>query len=430
MLAAERPDRWVEPVQERGLAAPAACRFCGSPLTTTLVDLGMSPLSNAFIAADRLQAMEPFYPLHALVCDRCFLVQLAEFESPDRIFRDYAYFSSYSESWLRHAAAFAAMATRRFGLGPHSFVVEVASNDGYLLRNFIDRGIPALGIEPAGNVAAVAEAHGVPTRVRFFGAELAAALAAEDRQADLLVANNVLAHVPALNDFVAGLRLALKPDGVLSLEFPHLLRLLEENQFDTIYHEHFSYFSFTTAERVLATHGLTVFDVEELSTHGGSLRVFARRREHEARTVAPAVGALRRREEEAGLSGMQTYRSFSDRVMASRRALLGFLIRAREEGRSVVAYGAAAKGNTLLNYCGIRTDLIEYVVDRSPHKQGSYTPGTRIPVLAPEAIARTRPDYVLILPWNLQDEIVEQMGFIREWGGLFVVPVPSVRVLP
>jgi SAM-dependent methyltransferase len=411
-------------------AVAASCRFCDHSLSHTVVDLGMSPLSNAFLKPERLPAMEPFFPLHALVCERCFLVQLAEFESPDRIFQDYAYFSSYSESWLRHARAYSEMAVRRFGLGAKSFVIEVASNDGYLLQNFTTRGIPALGIEPAANVAEVAEANGVPTLVRFFGAELARELAAEGKQADLLAGNNVLAHVPALNDFVKGIRILLKPEGVATLEFPHLLRLLEENQFDTIYHEHFSYFSLTTVERIFAAHGLTVFDVEELPTHGGSLRLFVRREEHTAQPVEPTVAELRRREDEFGISRMRTYHAFAERVMSTKRGLLRFLIQAREEGKRVVGYGAAAKGNTLLNYCGIRTDLVDYVVDRSPHKQGCYTPGTHIPVLDPAAIATTRPDYVLILPWNLKEEIMEQMSFVREWGGRFVVPVPSVQVYP
>ncbi|CAN5835892.1 class I SAM-dependent methyltransferase [soil metagenome] len=408
----------------------AICRFCEHPLSHTVVDLGMSPLSNAFLKVERLQAMEPFYPLHALVCDQCFLVQLAEFESPDRIFHDYPYFSSYSDSWLRHARDYAEMVVERFGFGTNSFVVEVASNDGYLLQNFTARGIPVLGIEPAANVAEVAQAKGVPTRVRFFGAELARELVTEGKQVDLLVANNVLAHVPALNDFVEGIRLILKPHGVATLEFPHLLRLLQGNQFDTIYHEHFSYFSFTTVERLFAVHGLTIFDVEELPTHGGSLRLFVRRQEHSERAVEPAVPDLRRREDEGGITQLETYHVFAEQAMSTKRDLLSFLIAAKDEGKQVVGYGAAAKGNTLLNYCGIRTDLLGYVVDRSPHKQGYYTPGTHIPVLAPEMIAQTRPDYLLILPWNIKEEIMEQMSFIREWGGQFVVPVPSVEVYP
>lgn len=425
------------PAQEgQGRAAGAAawnqrCRFCAHPLAHSMVDLGMSPLSNAYLRPDQLQEMEPFYPLHALVCERCFLVQLGEFESPERIFSDYAYFSSYSESWLRHARDYVAMITERLrlGLGRESRVVEIASNDGYLLQYFVEKEIPVLGIEPAANVARAAEERGVPTLVRFFGAELARELAGEGWQADLIIGNNVLAHVPALNDFVAGLKLLLAPRGVVTMEFPHLLRLLEENQFDTIYHEHFSYFSFTTAETVFAAHGLVLFDVEELPTHGGSLRIYARHREDASQSVRPAVAALKRREQEYGITRLESYTRFSERVKSTKRRLLDFLIRAKEEGRRVVGYGAAAKGNTLLNYCGVGLDFLDYVVDRSPHKQGLFLPGTHIPIHAPERIGQTRPDYVLILPWNLAEEIREQMAGIRAWGGRFVLPIPEVEVI-
>jgi 2-polyprenyl-3-methyl-5-hydroxy-6-metoxy-1,4-benzoquinol methylase len=406
------------------------CRLCAAPLAHTFCDLGMSPLSNAYIAADRAQQMEPFYPLHAYVCERCFLVQLQEFESPDRIFNDYAYFSSYSQTWLDHAKAYTAHMIERFGYGSGSQVVEIASNDGYLLQYFKAANVPVLGIEPADNVADVARAAGVPTLSRFFGQQLATELRGKGTAADLLLGNNVLAHVPALNDFVAGMKILLQPEGVITMEFPHLLSLMRENQFDTIYHEHFSYFSLLTAERLFAAHGLKIFDVQKLSTHGGSLRIFAGHAGNAQRQPGAAVAALQREERDAGLDRLDAYRDFSDRVKRTKRLLLQFLIEAKEAGKQVVGYGAPAKGNTLLNYCGIRTDLLDYTVDRSPHKQGRLLPGTRIPVFAPERIAETRPDYVLILPWNIQDEIVEQMAHIRSWGGRFVVPIPEVRVLP
>ncbi|HET7233282.1 MAG TPA: class I SAM-dependent methyltransferase [Longimicrobium sp.] len=410
------------------MSATGLCRFCQAPLQHSFCDLGMSPLSNAMLTERQLHDAELFYPLHAFVCTECWLVQLGEFESPENIFSEYTYFSSYSESWLRHAREYSEMITRRLGLGPGSLVVEIASNDGYLLKNFVEHGIPALGVEPAANVADVARERGIPTVARFFGAELANELAAERGGADLIAGNNVLAHVPALNDFVEGLRILLKPQGVITLEFPHLLRLMEGNQFDTIYHEHFSYLSLGTVARVMEAHGLRVHDVEELPTHGGSLRVYAVHRAS-GHDTCPAVGELLERERAYGLEGLDAYTGFARKTEAAKRALLRFLIDAREEGKRVVGYGAAAKGNTLLNYCGVRTDLVDYVVDRSPHKQGRYLPGTHVPVLAPEAIAETRPDYVLILPWNLTAEIVEQMAGIREWGGRFVVPIPTTRVI-
>ncbi len=417
--------------ESSGETAPAApsCRFCGEELTETFCDLGASPPANRFLRPEDLGAAEPTFPLHARVCGECFLVQLEQFQSPGEIFGDYAYFSSYSRTWLDHAAAFAEAATARFGLGPNSRVVEIASNDGYLLQYFRERGVPVLGIEPAANVAAVAEAKGIPSLKRFFGRALARELVAEGRRADLLIGNNVLAHVPDLNDFVAGLRDLLADDGILSMEFPHLLRLIEETQFDTIYHEHFSYFSFLTARRVFAAHGIRLFDVEELPTHGGSLRIFGCRAER-PRPVTPAVAELAARERAAGLEEIETYRGFEPRVRRVKRRLLSFLIQARDAGRTVVGYGAPAKGNTLLNYCGIGRDFIDYTVDRSPHKQGLHLPGTRIPVHAPERIAETRPDYVLILPWNLRDEIRREAAFIAEWGGRFVVPIPEARIVP
>lgn len=405
------------------------CRFCSRPLARTAIDLGMSPLANSYLAPADLDGPETFYPLHAYLCEGCFLVQLPEAVPPAAIFSDYAYFSSYSDSWLRHAESYAAEAVERFGLGAESLVVEVASNDGYLLRFFRQRGVPVLGIEPAGNVAAAAEAAGIPTVTRFFGLDLARQLAAV-RRADLLVGNNVLAHVPALNDFVAGLAALLGARGVLSMELPHLLRLVEEDQFDTVYHEHFSYFSFAVARRVFAAHGLEVFDVAELPTHGGSLRVYAQRAGEGGRPVEPSVPALLAREAAAGLERPETYAAFAERGRRVKRELLRFLIAAREEGRAVVGYGAPAKGNTLLNYCGIREDLLAYTVDRSPHKQGRFLPGTHIPIHAPERIRETRPEYVLILPWNLREEIAAQMAEVRSWGGRFVVAIPRLAILP
>jgi SAM-dependent methyltransferase len=411
------------------MSTALACRACGAPLRDSFCDLGASPLSNAFLEAPQLARMEPFYPLHAYVCAQCFLVQLPAGESPERLFGDYAYFSSYSDSWLAHAERYADLVVKRFGFGAQSQVVEIASNDGYLLQYFRAHGIPVLGIEPAANVAGVAREKGIPTRVSFFGAALARELVQEGLAADLLLGNNVLAHVPDLKDFVAGLKIALKPRGVITMEFPHLLQLMQHNQFDTIYHEHFSYFSLATAEAIFASQGLTLFDVEELPTHGGSLRIYARHAGDDSRAVGPAVAELKAREAAAGLGSLAPYAAFAEQVRETKRALLDFLIAAKREGKSVAGYGAPAKGNTLLNYCGIREDFIDYTVDRSPHKQGRYLPGTRIPIHAPEKLRETRPDYVLILPWNLKDEIVAQMAHIREWGGRFVVPIPRVEVL-
>lgn len=406
------------------------CRFCSAPVEESFADLGASPLANAYLEPDCLTQGETFYPLHARVCSACFLVQLPEAAGPEEIFSDYAYFSSYSDSWLAHARRYADSMIERLDLGEDDRVVEIASNDGYLLRWFRDRNIPVLGIEPAANVAKAAEEAGIPTRVRFFGQEAARDLVDEGIRADLLVGNNVLAHVPDLNDFVRGLALLLAPEGVLTLEFPHLQRLVEESQFDTIYHEHYSYFSFGTAVEVLGTHGLTVFDVEELPTHGGSLRIFARHREREEPRTRAAVDDLLDREYRGGYRSLALYRSFADRVRQAKRRLLRFLLDAKDEGASIVGYGAPAKGNTLLNYCGIGPDLLDYTVDRSPHKQGLFLPGTRIPVHAPERIFETRPDLVWILPWNLTREITEQMSGIREWGGRFFVAIPEVKEIP
>ena len=403
------------------------CRFCGTKLDHVFADLGMSPLSNSYLKPEQLEQMEPFYPLTVRVCAECFLVQLPAVETPENIFSDYAYFSSYSETWLEHARRYCEAMTSRLNLNERSQVVEIASNDGYLLQYFAKANIPVLGVEPAANVAEVARQKGIDTVVRFFGVETARELAAQGRSADLLLGNNVLAHVPDINDFVAGQKILLKPGGVITMEFPHLVQLMRGNQFDTIYHEHFSYLSLLTVRRIFASHGLTIFDVEELPTHGGSLRIHAGHDgEH---TTGDRVMALENAERDFGLDQLDTYARFADHVRETKRELLTFLIRAKEEGKRVAAYGAPAKGNTLLNYCGVRTDFIEFTVDRSPHKQGHFLPGTHIPIHAPDRIRETRPDYVLILPWNLRDEIAEQMKDIRQWGGKFVVPIPRVEVL-
>jgi SAM-dependent methyltransferase len=405
-----------------------ACRFCATPLRRNFVDLGMSPLCESYVSADRLNGMEAFYPLHVYVCDQCFLVQLEEYVSASDIFSDYAYFSSYSDSWLEHASRYTDTMVSRFGLDEKSYVVEIASNDGYLLQYFVKKGIPCLGVEPAANVARVAVEKGVPTAVKFFGVETARELKTQGHAADLLLGNNVLAQVPDLNDFVAGMKILLKPSGVITMEFPHLVRLMQENQFDTIYHEHFSYFSFITAEKIFAAHGLTLFDLEELPTHGGSLRIYGRHTEDGSHPVASCVNAMRQDEQEFGIAHIETYSAFEEQVKETKRKLLAFLIQAKREVRRVVGYGAPGKGNTLLNYCGIRTDFLDYTVDRSPYKQGKYLPGTHIPILHPDRIAETKPDYVLILPWNLKTEIAKQLEYVRQWGGKLVVPIPEVQV--
>jgi hypothetical protein len=366
--------------------------------------------------------------LHVFVCDRCFLVQLQEYVNPENIFVEYAYFSSFSDSWLEHCRNYTGQMTERFGLNAQSLVVEVASNDGYLLQYFVEKKIPVLGIEPAANVAKVAVERGVPTLTQFFGTRLATELARDGRQADLLAGNNVLAQVPDLCDFVAGMKILLKPNGVLTLEFPHLLRLMESKQFDTIYHEHFSYFSFLTAEKIFAAFGLVLFDVEELATHGGSLRIFGRHQEDSSKPITQRVIAMRELEQGAGLMHIESYRSFAEMVKRTKQELLQQLIEIKKARKSIVAYGAPGKGNTLLNYCGIGTDFLDYAVDRNPYKQGRYTPGMHIPIFAPSKIAETRPDYLLILPWNLKDEIMHQMGEIREWGGKFIVPIPETTI--
>lgn len=409
--------------------AAATCRFCGTDLRHTFVDLGKSPLCESFLSADQLDGMEPFYPLHVQVCSRCFLVQLQSYVTPEHIFSEYAYFSSYSDSYLRHASDYTDAMIQRFGLDSDSLVLEVASNDGYLLQYFVARGIPSLGIEPARNVADVAVKKGVPTLVKFFGAGTAHELAESGSKADLLAGNNVLAQVPDLNDFVAGLKIALKPRGVITIEFPHLMRLIERNQFDTIYHEHFSYFSLLSTERIFAAHGLTIFDVDEIWTHGGSLRIYARHREDDSKPVTDRVTGLRAREEAAGLGRIEHYTGFEEKVRTTKRRLLDFLIAAKNAGKSVAGYGAPGKANTLLNYCGIRTDFLDYTVDRNPYKHGKFTPGTHIPIFAPEKIRETRPDYVLILPWNLKDELVAQLSYVRDWGGELVVAIPELQIV-
>ncbi|MEA2718221.1 MAG: hypothetical protein QOJ39_85 [Candidatus Eremiobacteraeota bacterium] len=402
-----------------------ACRGCGAALDEVFVDLGVSPLSNAYLERHELGRPEPFYPLCAYVCTRCLLVQLPAHEDPERIFGEYAYFSSYADTWLEHARRFATGAIERFALGPNSLVVELASNDGYLLRWFADAAVPVLGVEPARNVAAVARERGIETVAEFFGVALAERLAAERGCADLIVANNVLAHVPDLHDFVAGIALLLTPRGAASIEFPHLMRLIEQTQYDTIYHEHFSYFSLLALEPVFAAHGLTVVDVEELPTHGGSLRLTLGRGVPGAR-----VEALRAAERAAGLHELATYRGFAERVGANKRGLLRFLLDAAERGERVAAYGAPAKGNTLLNYAGVRSDLVPYTVDRNPYKQGRYLPGSRIPIETPQRLLDDPPEYVLVLPWNLADEIREQMAGLARAGTRFVVAVPEITVLP
>lgn len=407
----------------------AKCRFCSAELQTTFVNLGMSPLCQTHIEPEQLNAMERFYPLHAWVCERCFLVQLEEYVSPDEIFSDYAYFSSYSDSWVDHARQYTEMVAQRFALSRDSLVMEIASNDGYLLQHFVSKQIPCLGIEPAANVAKVAADKGIRSTVRFFGKHSAGEIASEFGRPHLLLGNNVLAHVPNINDFVSGMKVLLAPGGVITMEFPHLLRLMEENQFDTIYHEHFSYLSFYSVEKVFAHHGLRLFDVQRIPTHGGSLRIFGCHAEDAIQPNLPAVEMLRNEEIAKGLTDLSTYERFETEVKATKHRLLEFLIDARNSGKTVVGYGAPGKGNTLLNYCGIRTDFLDYTVDRSPHKQGRYTPGTHIPILAPERIRETRPDYVLILPWNLKDEIVKQHSYIHEWGGRFVVPIPTVTIV-
>ncbi|HEV7163512.1 MAG TPA: class I SAM-dependent methyltransferase [Solirubrobacteraceae bacterium] len=404
------------------------CRFCGAPVEAVFADLGMSPLANSYLPPEGANGMEPFYPLRALVCGECFLVQLEEFETPEAIFSDYAYFSSYSSSWIEHSRRYSEQMIERLGLDEDSHVVEIASNDGYLLQFFHERQIPVLGIEPAANVAKVALQKGIPTLVEFFGRETASSLAGES-SADLLLGNNVLAHVPDLNDFVAGMKILLADDGVITMEFPHLMRLMEDNQWDTIYHEHFSYFSFLTVSRVFEAHGLRLFDVEELPTHGGSLRIYGAHAEDRGKPETSAARELRERERAAGYEELDTYLGYGRRVERDKRQILSFLIDLKEQGLSIAGYGAPAKGNTLLNYCGVGRDYIDFTCDLNPHKQGHFLPGSHIPIRSPEEIRELRPDVVLILPWNLKDEIVAQLGFIREWGGRFAARTPELTLI-
>jgi len=405
------------------------CRFCKAKLNHVFVSLGLSPLSNSYLSKDQLSKREPFYQLEPYVCDSCFLVQLEEFESPQHIFSDYAYFSSYSDTWLNHVKAYVEKMMNVFNIGPGSFVVEIASNDGYLLQYFKERHVPVLGIEPAKNVAQIAVKNGIPTENVFFGVETAKRLSSKKEKPDLLLGNNVLAHVPNLNDFVSGLKILLKSGGIITMEFPHLMRLVEDVLFDTIYHEHFSYFSFLTVEKILAFHGVVIFDVEKIPSHGGSLRIYAKHEEDTTKQISPNVFKLRAEEKAGGYDTLKPYMNFSLRVEEKKMEILEFLINAKKAKRTVAGYGAPAKGNTLLNYCGIRSDFISYTVDRSPYKQGKYLPGSRIPIEVPEKIRITKPDFVFILPWNIKDEIMEQMSFIREWGGKFVIPIPKLVVI-
>ena len=404
------------------------CRFCQEPLKHTFVDLGMSPLCEDHVKPDELKMMEPFYPLHTYVCSKCFLVQVEEIVSPSEIFTDYAYFSSYSDSWLSHIKRYADMAMMEFDISDQSLVAELASNDGYLLQYFAEKQIPVLGIEPAANVAEYAIKKGIRSEVKFFGVKTAKEIVAKYGEADLLIGNNVLAHVPDINDFVGGMKIFLKPQGRITMEFPHLLRLVERNQFDTIYQEHFSYLSFTTVEKIFKHHGITLFDVEELPTHGGSIRIYGRHDNDETKPVTERVKEMRGRERDAGMSSLEYYSDFTEKVKETKWKILEFLIHAKRENKTVVGYGAPGKGNTLLNYCGVRTDFIDYTVDRNPHKQNNYLPGTLIPIYHPDKIKETRPDYVFILPWNLKDEIMENLSYIGEWGGQFVVPIPELTV--
>lgn len=405
------------------------CRFCGAQLKDVFVNLGMSPLSNAYITQSELDKGEKFYPLKAYVCSSCFLVQLQEFETPDVIFSDYAYFSSYSDTWLEHARRYTDMMIERFQYSKDALIVELASNDGYLLKNFVEKGIPVLGIEPAENVAEAAINNGIPTIAKFFGVSLAKELASENKNADLIIGNNVLAHVPDINDFVGGIKILLKPGGIVTIEFPHLLNLIEHNQFDTIYHEHFSYLSLIAVAAIFEKHGMNIFDVDEIPTHGGSLRIYGAHIDNADREISSEVPLLLEKETKAGLDDLKVYHNFSERVNKLKRTILDALIKIKNDNKKIVAYGAAAKGNTLLNFCGIRTDIIDYVVDRNPHKVGKYLPGTHIPILDVNEIKNDKPDFLFILPWNLKDEIIKQNSFIRSWGGKFIVPIPDIRII-
>ncbi len=406
------------------------CNFCKTPLVHHVTDLGMQPLCEERIKPGQINQMEPHFPLKVYVCDKCFLVQVPESVAPEYIYRDYGYYSSYSDSWLEHARKYVGMIIPRFNIGKESLVAEIASNDGYLLQYFVSRGIPVIGIDPATDCALHAEVEkGVKTEILFFGAKTSRYLAGTYGKADLIIGNNVLAHVPDINDFVKGMKFFLKPGGVITMEFPHLQRLIEGNQFDTIYHEHFSYFSFTTVREIFRKYELELFDVEELATHGGSLRIYACHTGDDTKHVHLRVEELLGRESAQGYLALEFYKKFDEKVKETKRRLLDFLIKAKSEGKQIAGYGAPGKGNTLLNYCGVRTDFLDYTVDRSPHKQGNYLPGTHIPIFHPDMLKKTRPDYILILPWNLKDEIISHHSYIYEWGGKFVVPVPEVTII-
>ncbi len=406
------------------------CRFDKLPLTRQFVDLGSSPPSNSFLTRDQLNEGEVYYPLKLYVSERTFLVQIDEYKQAEDIFSgDYVYYSSYSRSWLAHSKAYVQMMTKRFGYDGRSQVIEVASNDGYLLQYFLEMGVSVLGIEPTAGTAAVAREKGIETWTEFFGVSLAERIAAEGRQADLLLGNNVLAHVPDINDFVAGMKVALKPQGVITMEFPHLMQLVEQNQFDTIYHEHFSYLSLIAVKAIFEAHGLAIFDVEEIPTHGGSLRIFAKHKEDESYPLSPAVAALLQKEKDKGMDTISYYEGFQQKVEKVKDQFLRFLLKAKEDGKKVVGYGAAAKGNTLLNYCGIRSDLISFVADANPHKQNKYLPGCHIPVVDESALRAAKPDYVVIFPWNIKEEVIKQLEYVREWNAKFVTAIPQITLL-
>ncbi len=407
-----------------------SCRFCSAELNHTFIDLGMSPVANDYIKPENEQSMEPFYPLHVFVCEKCFLVQLPNHRREEEIFtNEYAYFSSYSESWLSHAKKYVDMVVGRFKFNENSHIVELASNDGYLLQYFVEKNIPVLGIEPCANVAEAAEKKGIASLVEFFGEDIATKLQTQNKGADLIIGNNVLAHVPDLNDFVKGMKILLNPGGVVTIEFPHLMNLIKDNQFDTIYHEHYSYFSFSTVQKIFAYHGLTLFDVEEIPTHGGSLRIYGKHVENNALEISPNVAGILEKEQKFGILQLETYTSFEEKVKKTKRDLLEMLITLKNEGKHIVAYGAAAKGVTLINYCGIRRDFLDYVVDKNPHKQNHFMPGVHIPIVGLEKITETKPDYILILPWNIKKEVSESISYIREWGGKFIVPIPNVYII-
>ena len=406
------------------------CRFCKTPLTDVFIDLVNSPASNSFLTEQQLNEPETFYPLKVYTCPKCFLVQIDEYKKSDAIFdSDYVYFSSFSTTWLEHSRKYTDLMKERFGLGKDSLVIEVASNDGYLLQYFKEKGIPVLGIEPTANTAKVAVGKGIDTVVDFFGVRLATRLAAENKKADLLLGNNVLAHVPDIVDFVGGMKILLKDQGVITMEFPHLMQLVDNNQFDTIYHEHFSYLSFYTAQQIFRSQGLELFDVDELPTHGGSLRIYGRHAADTSKPIGPRVQAMLEKEAAKGMKTPAYYDNFQAKAQEVKYALTTFLIEQKKAGKQVAAYGAAAKGNTLLNYCGIKHDLIDFVVDANPHKQGKWLHASHIPVVAEDVLKQQRPDYVLVLPWNLREEITKQLSYIKEWKGSFVIPIPRLEIV-